>query len=250
MSYKNTSNKEAELLNRIDEAGLTVFGVSELKALMSWKTTRINNLLQSLSKKNIIEKVKKNNYVLREVLKGRAYEVATELVKPSYVSHWTALSYYGFTDQQVETVQLVTTKQTKDIDHTSIRIETTTCNSQRLYGYRKNGFSIAEKEKALIDSLYMLDKVGGPKEFIKCLTNAWDELNEEKFVDYLIRFNNKSMISRAGYLIDKLGLPFDSFNELQKNISKSYVKLISNKPKKKNYNNEWNIIVNEEVSVE
>lgn len=250
MSYKNVSKNEAELLNRIEDTGLKVFGTSELRRLMEWKNTKINNVLQSLMKKGIIDKIKKNNYVLSEDLKEKAYEVATELVNPSYLSHWSALSYYGFTDQQVGTVQLVTTKQTKDINHPLIRIEATTLNRERFYGYSKNGFSIAEKEKALVDSLYMLDKVGGLDEFTKCLENAWNELDENRFVRYLIRFNNRSMVSRAGYLIDKLDLPFDSWSELRKNTSRSYIKLVSGKPKRKNYSSKWNVIVNDEVSVE
>lgn len=250
MSYKNISKNEAELLNSIEEVGLITFGVPKLRNLTGWKTSKINNVLQSLSDKGVIDKIKKNNYVLSENLKEKSYKIATELVNPSYVSHWSALSYYGFTDQQVETIQLVTTKQFKDIEHQSISIEMTTLNSDRFYGYRKNDFSIAEKEKALIDSLYMLDKVGGFDEFTKCLENAWNELDKEMFVDYLIKFNNKSMISRAGYLIDKLDLSFDSWNKLRENMSMTYVKLVPGKPRKKNYNNRWNIIVNEEVKVE
>ncbi|MFP4046069.1 MAG: hypothetical protein ACLFS3_03340 [Candidatus Aenigmatarchaeota archaeon] len=247
MSYKNLSKNEALLLNEIDGSDLTVFSFQEIRTLTDWNTAKVNNLLQSLLKKNIVEKIKRDSYVLVEDIKERSYKVATELIKPSYISHWSALSYYGFTDQQVNTIQLITTKQMRDIDHKSIRIETTTFKSDRFYGYKKNGFSIGEKEKVILDSLYMMDRVGGFEEFVKCMVNAWDELHEERFVNYLLNFGNKSMVSRAGYLIDKLDLPFDRFAELQGGISKSYVKLVPGRGKENRYNKEWKVIVNGEV---
>jgi len=247
MNYKNISKNEAQLLNKIEKNKLTTFGTKELKTITGWEKTKINNLIHTLTKKNIITKIKRNHLTLTKNLPHKSHEIATEIIKPSYVSLWTALSYYGFTEQQTKTIQLISTKQKKDIKKEAINIEVTTLKPDRFYGYRKNNFPIAEKEKALIDSLFKPDKVGGLQEYTKCLTNAWSQIEEKRFIEYLIKFNNKSMTSRAGYLIEETGLETKNINTLQKNKSQTHVKLNPNKPKKKKYNNRWNININEDI---
>lgn len=245
MDYKNVSKNEAKMLSKIRENELLVFGVSELEVLTGWKKTKINNLIYSLTEKKIIKRLKRNNFVLSDNLPSRSYEIATEITSPSYISFWTSLSYYGLTEQQISSIQLVSTNQFREMELGSSKVEVTTFASDRFYGYTKKKFPIAEREKALIDSLYRLDKSGGFDEFVKCFCNAWNRLNKRKFTEYLIRFGNRSMVSRAGYLIEKLGLDFGMFDILERNKSQTYVKLNPNRPKQKNYDNRWKIIINQ-----
>lgn len=249
MSYKNLSNREAHLLNKIDEAGLAVFGLRELVEITGWNRSRANNHLSSLRRKGIVKKIKRGNFVLSSDIPDRSFEIATEMFSPCYISFWTALSYYGFTDQQVITVQLISSRQMKGVEDGPVKIETTTFKDKRFYGYRKeNGFSIAEEEKALVDSLYMPEKVGGLEELSNCLSTAWESMDEKSFTQYLLKFGNKSMVSRAGYLIENLELEFGEFGRLEENKSESYVKLSPCNSKNKKYDNHWNLIVNKEVT--
>ena len=244
-NYIHISKNESYLLNIIDKNKLIVFGVKELYRLCKCHKSSIYNTLFSLKEKGILVKIKRNRYTLKKDLNERLFEIATSTVIPSYISFWTSLSFYGFTEQQVRTVQLVSTKQEPKINFDSYHIEITTFNLKRFYGYKREGnFVIAEEEKALIDSLFQPEKCGGFTEFLHCFENALDEINKKKFIDYLIQFNNRSMISRIGYIMEELGLPTEN---LKRYISKSYVKLnpIANKTNK--YNRSWNVILNQEI---
>lgn len=244
-TYKGISGNELSLINLINENNLMVFGVEELHRLSSWKRSRLHNTLFSLKEKDVLVKIKRDRYALKKDLNEKLFEIATATVRPSYISFWTALSYYGFTEQQVKTIQLVSTKQQGEINFNSHHIEVTTFQPQKFYGYiRENSFVIAEKEKALVDSLYQLEKCGGFNEFMHCLKNAVGEINKKRFRDYLIRFGNKSMISRAGYILEELGL---YSGNLRRYRSKSYVKLDPKKEKTKRYNEGWRIIINQKV---
>lgn len=251
-SYKSISANESYLLSVIDESNLAVFGVEEARYLSNWGKNRLYNTLLSLEKKGLIIRMKRNSYTLKSRLSENLFRIATEAIKPSYISFWTALSYYGFTEQQVKIIQLVSTKQMRKIKINSFGIEVVTFQPIKFYGYKKlEGFVIAEPEKALIDSLFQLDKCGGLNEFAKCLKNAWENLNKRTFVNYLIKFNNKSIISRAGYLIEYLELERTrEIEKLQKNKSKCFINLDPKAEKTREYNKKWNIIINQTIKLE
>lgn len=246
MSYTNVSRNESHMLQLIDGSDLLVFGGEELGFLTGWEKTRIHNTLYSLEKKKIVTRIRRNCYALTDRVNENLFGIATESVTPSYISFWTALSYYGFTEQQPSLVQLVTTKQLKDMVFGSHRIQVTTWQPKRLYGYKKEGrFVIAEKEKALVDSLYQPDKCGGLDEYVKCLKNSWEGLNKKRFAEYLVRFGNRSLVSRAGYLIETLGLDSEKI-KLEKHRAKGYVKLDPNGKEISKYDHNWKVIVNRE----
>lgn len=249
--YKGISKNELFLLSLIKEKNLIVFGTTEIKRLTDWKKIRIYNTLFSLTQKKMLINAKRDKYILTEIVKEKLFEIAAELTSPSYISFWTALSFYGFTEQQVKVIQLVSPEQEKKITFDSEIIEVTTFKLDLFFGYKnEEGYAIAEKEKALLDSLYQLDNCGGLDEFVKCLRNSWKELNKKKFINYLIRFNNKSMVSRTGYLIEELKLKGIKLEKLKKYSSNSFVKLNPKKQKTNQYHKKWKIIINQEIKEE
>ncbi len=245
MKYNGISANEHYLLQLVREKGLLLFGVQELYRLSGWSKSRIHNTFHTLKEKGHIIWIKRSRYTTPEILVESSYAVATEAVKPSYISYWTALAYYGFTEQQPQVIQLVTSKQQAK---PKLLVEVTTLKSRRFYGYQRvNNYVMAEKEKALVDSLYQSEKCGGLEEVIKCLKNAWGEINQKIFYSYLIRFNSKSLNSRAGYLIETLRLGKPP-KKLLKNRSKSYIRLNRENVKTSNYNHKWKIIINHELT--
>jgi predicted transcriptional regulator of viral defense system len=96
MNYTSQSKSEAHLLAKIENADLKVFGVEEARTLTQWKDTKIHNTLRSLEKKGLIIRIKRNCYAPERIISEKLFAVATESIKPSYISFWTALSYFGF----------------------------------------------------------------------------------------------------------------------------------------------------------
>jgi len=249
MNYKTVSKNEARLLEAISSKELLTFGVNEIKALTDWKKTRIHNTLSTLKEKGHLIKIKRNTYTLENDFFDRTFEVVTDAVKPSYVSFWTALSYYGFTEQQVNTIQLVSTKQLKGLKVENKDITITTFKPSRFFGYHnREGPIIAEKEKALIDSLYQLEKCGGFEEYVKCLKNGYNELDIEKYTEYLIKFDNRSLISRTGFILEELNLAKkDTLKKLKEHKSNTYILLDPNGSKIQDPDSDWNVKINREV---
>lgn len=249
MYYISLSENEAFVMESIKSQDLIVFGVDEIKALSDWKKTRIHNTLSSLNKKGHIVRIKKDTYSLEKEFFDKIFQVITEAVKPSYISFWTSLSYHGFTDQQVNVIQLVSTKQFDNLDVRDKKVEISTFKPKRFFGYDEiDGAIMAVKEKALVDSLYMLHKSGGLDEYMKCLKNGYDELDKETFREYIIEFDNRSLVSRMGYLLDVLDLAEIGFlNTLKEYISKSYVLLDQHGGPIRSHNSDWKIKINRDM---
>ena len=242
--YKNYSKSEAELLN----AGikLRVFSAKDLKRILGWKRTKIHNTLSMLKKKNKAVNIKKNLYTLSSDISENIFMIAVKAVEPAYISFWTACSYYNLTEQQLRAVQLVSTKQYPEMQIDSFLIETITYKPERFYGYiTKDNFVIAEKEKLVVDMLFKPERTGGMDETRKCLRNMWRDIEEKKLLNYLKRFNNRSIYARLGYLSEELVLKNNIKKELQKNLPQSIVKLNPQKKKKKNTHKKWRIDIND-----
>jgi predicted transcriptional regulator of viral defense system len=246
-SYTNISRNESALMGVVEDADLSVFGMGELLSLTGWQRVRINNTLYSMEKKNLVTRVRRNSYTLTAWVDERLFEIATETVKPSYIGFWTALSRHGFTEQQPAVVQLVSTRQIGGFDIGPHAVQMTTCLPKRFYGYQKMGrFVIAEKEKVLVDSLYRPDKCGGLDEYAKCLRNSWEKLDKKKFLSYILCFGNKSIVSRAGFLVETLGLEGLAEN-IEDHIASGYVKLDPGGRETARYDHRWKVMVNFEL---
>lgn len=243
-SYKALSRHESALLNAVEE--FIVFSLPIIQKLTKWKPSTIANTLTSLKKKSIITLVKKNHYTLTEKIPEHIFAIATIVTAPSYISFWTAASYYGLTEQQVKIIQVVSNKQYPTIKIGSFTVETSTCQPSRFFGYHKlQNFPIAEKEKLIVDILLKPELCGGMEEVGKCLHNAWAEIDQKILLTYLQKFKNKSCFARLGYLIETLKLKCTIIPELKRNIPKGFIKLNPAKKKSNKYNQTWRIIIND-----
>jgi predicted transcriptional regulator of viral defense system len=171
--------KSNELLEKLKEINLEIFTAKDIEYLSGKKPY---NILKRLKKNNKIEKIKNGVYSLKntdDMIK------ATRCIEPSYISFLSALNYYNLTEQIPIKIQLVTTKRKKHKDY-----DFTTIKKDLFFGYINiNGIIIAEKEKAIIDSLYLPKQARGIKEIKLIIKNNLNKLNKKK----LIRYANKNI---------------------------------------------------------
>ena len=125
----------------------SVFRTKDLCLLMKIDRTKAYNIIKSLKKKNIIKNIGKGFFAFND---SEEFIIGTAINYPSYISFWSALNYYGFSDQTPIKIFIATPKYSKQIGN----FKYITLSKKRFFGYTKIGqVAIAEKEKALIDSL-------------------------------------------------------------------------------------------------
>ena len=104
-------------MNSLVQSNKHVFTVYDAAKLMG-KTTSYASLVLSKSKKVI--RVERGKYFIEGTSK---YEVASNLIFPSYISLQAGLQYYGLIDQNILRYSVIALKRHKTIDLQGITIE-------------------------------------------------------------------------------------------------------------------------------
>ena len=241
------------IMNFLFDNDIFYFQPKQLSIMLKIDIKTAYDIIQRLKNKDVIKEIENGKYLVTGYDKKRMlsnpFYLATHIVVPSYVSYSTILNYYGYTEQVPKFIFCATTKQKKEMHFENYMFKYIQIKKDKLYGYKKefiNEFPafIAEPEKALIDSIDLPNFAGGIKEISNMIKEALDSIDKDKLVEYAIRFPNKSMISRLGYLFEINGI---KLKELQKFKSKSFVLLNSKKKKSSNWDKKWKININEEV---
>lgn len=241
--YTALTGQESVLLNAV--APLLLFSTNDLKHTTGWTTSKIHNTLKRLKTNGLVIAIKRDSFVLAEKIPEHIFALAVHAAAPAYVSFWTAASYYGFTEQQLQTVQVVSTKQYQPMIIGTHRIEVCTYKPDRFYGYQqREGFAIAEPEKLLVDILYKPEKAGGIAECKKILTACWNSLDKKIVLLYLARFENRSLYARLGYLLENIDPVFST--TLKSHCPDTVVLLNPQKVKTNTYNPTWRLNINDQ----
>lgn len=241
------SRSEYKLIDVLKSNRLSVFDVSILAKLLNWKMSKIYQAIHSLKTKGFIKEIKRGMYVLAFEKEPDILPVSCKIIWPSYISFWTALSYYHFTEQLPRTIFLVTTKKSEKIKFNNNKILFVKLSAKRFFGYRKiDKIVIAEKEKSLTDSLLFPRYAGGVSEVFKCLCNAWNEIDKNTLIKHALRMNNKSLLKRLGYLIEAGELKIETklLRKLNLKIGKGYSKLDPQSNERGDYSRKWGLIIN------
>jgi len=238
------SKLENRAYDKIKESGLVTFGAGDLRLLLGIGKTKAYNLIKALKKKGVLLSVGKRKFALSGT---NEFEIASELNFPSYISFWSALNYYGFSDNTPKKIFIATTRYHKDVGN----FKYITLSKKRFFGYASvRKITIAEKEKAIIDSLLFPKYSGGIKEIKKSLKEAINEIDLNKIVNYALKIESNIAVKRLGYLLDNLDINNKDkisakyLKKLGKNIGKGFGLLDPSLEKRNNLNKKWLLDIN------
>lgn len=185
---------------------IPVFSVPQLSLLAKDKQT-FRNQISQWKKQGLITPLKKGLYVLnehdRKLNLSREY-IANQLVFPSYVSLEYALSFYGLIPERAFQVTSITSKKTTEFVNSYGTFSFRNLKNELFFGYLnlqdENGMQIlmAEKEKALLDFLYLNLSQINPDN-LDFLEESYrfenlDELNRLRLLNYAEKFQSKKLI--------------------------------------------------------
>ena len=161
--------------------------------------------------------------------------LASRLISPYYISYWSALNYYGLTEQVSKTIFIATLKRKLEKEIMGLKFRFITLNKNKFFGFKamqlnNHIIKIGEVEKAIIDCLDLPRNCGGIVEVIKAIDEAKKEIDFNKLIAYAKKMQNAAILNRLGYILELLGI--------KANIkpSKHYVMLDTISKKKGIYN--------------
>ena len=147
------------LTKKIYDSSIQLFPLKTLRDLMDIdKTSSLFKVVNRLVESGVLLKIERNKYVLKNY-SGSEFALANFIYEPSYVSFESALSFYGIISQFPYEVTSATIKQTRSKEFNSKQYSYYRIKKELSWGYVKHdNYLIAEKEKALLDQIYLSSK--------------------------------------------------------------------------------------------
>lgn len=227
---------------------LYYFTPSLLADLLGLERRQVYRLLARLRAEELVVEIEKGKFLLAglepEKVLANPLFIAVHLVTPAYISYWSALHFYGFTEQVPLTTFVATTKKKRPVTFRSFHFRFVTLKPRKFFGYRRERVGdlpvvIADEAKAIIDSLDQLRYAGGIGEVAKALRVALEVVEVSRLVEYANRMADKSLGSRLGYLLERFGHPVEGLLH-----SSTPVKLDPAYPPDGPYNRRWHVVAN------
>lgn len=193
------SRREARLLAVLQDT--PVFDPTETARRLGLSRSTAHQLLHRAAAKGLVRRITRGRYTLG----AETLVAATNLVAPSYLSFWSALSLHGLSLQVPHTLQLTTTKPRRRLFLNGTPIQFVTLGSRRCFGYRHqpDGACVASPEKAMVDALYLPRLAGGLGEVRSSLERGLREglLDPRELARLALRMDSASLCRRLGYLL-------------------------------------------------
>jgi len=148
-----------DIIKQMEERNLSLFTLADFSRIFNIKNQNtLYKMIQRLENKGIIKRFIKGKYSF-VFKKPNEFVIANFLYQPSYISLETALSFYGIITGFPYQITSITTKKTKSFLIDKKEFQYSQINRNLFWGYeKKENFLIAEKEKSLIDYLYLTFK--------------------------------------------------------------------------------------------
>lgn len=149
----------AEFIRFLLDSNAPVISLDDAVKVLHKKRAYAKLFLHRCIKKGVLGSVERGIYYVRE--RSNEYEIASSLIRPSYVSMVSALHYYGLTTQIPRIVYVVSTARHRPIkDVIGYTIVFKRLDRSMLFGYHKEAggnIFIADPEKAIVDIIYFHD---------------------------------------------------------------------------------------------
>lgn len=236
------SKREAEVIENIQKREIIFFGPKEIGRFLGIKKRNTYRILRNMKQKGLIKHIQRGTYILKETWDSLdIYELASNLLLPSYLGFYSALHFHKMTTQVPRTVFIATPKRKKDIQLQGEKIKFITIKEEFMFGYIRSGKTIVSNpEKTIIDCLKLPKYGGGIKNIYNSISK---ELDIDLLIQYCIKIQSSSIASRLGYILEKKNLIKQNKKKPLQDTITTYTKL-DPKQKRKNLYPEWKIYAN------
>lgn len=222
------STKQSELLESLIVTYGHIVSLDQIydKARLQWEKTQIKNVVTKLTSDGWLIRLKRGLYAISDLsnrgfLSLSPYIVANLLVKDSYVSFESALSYRGLFDQLTNKVISVSKSRYKAIPINAIEYDFVKVQEKWFFGWEdvaveNQKVRIATAEKALVDTIQFHKSKYSVDLVIEKLHSNLHSLDIERLHEYLAKMSTTT-VKVFGFIFDLLGMESSHIYSLLKN---------------------------------
>ena len=252
------SQKEARILSDLSFRNKGIFTLEDFREYVE----KPKDILYNLIEKKWILRIKQGVFLIAPLTAGElgadsftvhTFVIASHLVQPYYISHWSALNYHGFSEQTPSSVYVSSTKPRNKKRILDTNFIFVTLSKHKMFGamdieIESKPIKISTPEKTIVDCLDHPEHCGGIEEVAKAIYFEQDQLDFLKILNFSKRMKNKTIIKRLGYLIDLLHITEQASILDFEALSKGYSKLDPKSPIKGKFNEKWKLHINVNIN--
>ena len=216
-------------------------------------------LMSSLVRGGWLQRIERGKYLIVPLEAGSArqwseheFVVGSYLVQPYYIGFQSALNYYGYSEKVIDTVYIASTsrKFKRSLEISGVKYRFVYLSQRKFWGFEpiiidKQKVNVSSREKTIIDCLDIQEYGGGTAAIAQALWYGRKELDFRQVAQYAVRYGNRAVCQRAGFLFEALDVGArKAIDLLSGNISRSYARLDTLSPAAGKHNDRWKILVN------
>ncbi len=227
--------------NTIDKMRAAVFTPGDITRISGVGAPAVYVYINRMIKKGLLSRVEKGKLTKSD----DPFEVASQIVYPSYVSFQSGLYLYGIIQQVIDRIDLATSVNHADITFNGARVHFIRLAPDMMFGFhkvRKGGSFVflGEKEKIILDCL-LLPRYCGLDHVVAALK---EDIDVDKLLDYAAKINKEAVYRRLGYLLDLSGI-----NHSISRHGRTVYALNPSSTEKGHYDKKWGLRINEDLAV-
>lgn len=162
--------------------------------------------IKRLMKEGMVAKIRNDMYTCVSGETGapvaNRFQIASHITPTSYVSHHTAMEYYGITDQVYYDVYV--SSRTSFQNFTFDGYTFCFVASKNSEGIEKppysGGVAVTNLERTIVDSIKDMDKISGIEEVVQNV-ESMHRIQEKRLIKYLELYQNQFLYQKMGYLL-------------------------------------------------
>lgn len=192
--------RSADLIDTFEEKNIHIFRIGDVLRLTGHGAAYVRLMMSRLSRMGVVMRASRGVYYTKS---ATLFEVASNIVSPSYISLFSAFSYYGFLAQLPTVVDVITTRRHRPARFESASIRFITIATARFFGFNvdKDNIFVAEPEKAFIDALYLGSPQYGYVEEAFAKAMRAGAVNSQKLTRYAARLGSGAVIKKTRALL-------------------------------------------------
>lgn len=209
---------ESDLLSHINDRECKLVDVDQVKEYLNLDEKYASKMLERLEEKRYLERIIRGKYLFMPLNYGyeERYPPMNSLIvggvvdEPYYFGYLTANRYHGFTSQYSPKAYLCTLKPRRGFMWGNSSYVFVSLIREKFFGYMEayvDGckVSVAEPEKAVLDSLDKSEYCGGVAQVLSILYKALSVgIDRYKLASYAGKMGSNSVIQRLGYMSETL----------------------------------------------
>src|SRR3989338_10269205 len=228
-----------ELVRKLSAAGQRVFtadAAREVAPSVGLSSGYFRQALHHLVRDGWMVRLKKGLYALAGAVPGTSplheFEIAMALVSPAAISHWSAMSHHGLTEQVPRRVFVLTTARAvprvrgkkKAGVETGYPVGDTVyqfvqIKPERFFGVEQvwvheARISITDPERTLLDGLMAPQYCGDFAEVLHAFELRAPKLDLERIINYALKLDTATA-KRLGWILERQGIASDRLESLR-----------------------------------